>query len=320
MLFATLDWSAVMKLETPPLIVTSAPRLASPAAALGAAFVLLWCTGYPAAKLALAHAAPLTLLVLRFGSAAMLLALLAVFAGVSWPRGRTALHSVVTGALSLALQFGALYVAVALGVNVGIAALVIGMTPIATALISRALGEALSSRQWLGFAFGAAGVVLAVADRIGTSDAPWFAYLLLLLGLAGIGAGTVYQKRFAVDVDPRAGLAIQQASATLLLLPFALNALHATEFEYGIQEGVTSVGFVVGSLMMAKWADRLREGSWIVIGLVAMGLAGVLYGVSTSIPLAILLVTISGFFNAPNSIARRVIQETGLIEVLHVEP
>ena len=223
MLFATLDWSAVMKLETPPLIVTSAPRLASPAAALGAAFVLLWCTGYPAAKLALAHAAPLTLLVLRFGSAAMLLALLAVFAGVSWPRGRTALHSVVTGALSLALQFGALYVAVALGVNVGIAALVIGMTPIATALISRALGEALSSRQWLGFAFGAAGVVLAVADRIGTSDAPWFAYLLLLLGLAGIGAGTVYQKRFAVDVDPRAGLAIQQASATLLLLPFALH-------------------------------------------------------------------------------------------------
>ena len=223
MLFATLDWSAVMKLETPPLIVTSAPRLASPAAALGAAFVLLWCTGYPAAKLALAHAAPLTLLVLRFGSAAILLALLAVFAGVSWPRGRTALHSVVTGALSLALQFGALYVAVALGVNVGIAALVIGMTPIATALISRALGEALSSRQWLGFAFGAAGVVLAVADRIGTSDAPWFAYLLLLLGLAGIGAGTVYQKRFAVDVDPRAGLAIQQASATLLLLPFALH-------------------------------------------------------------------------------------------------
>jgi CRP-like cAMP-binding protein len=61
--------------------------------------------------------------------------------------------------------------------------------------------------------------------------------------------------------------------------------------------------------MMAKWADRLREGSWIVIGLVAMGLAGVLYGVSTSIPLAILLVTISGFFNAPNSIARRVIMQ-----------
>lgn len=212
-----------MKLEMPPLIVPSEQTLAPPTALLGGVFVLLWCTGYPAAKLALAHAAPLTLLVLRFGSAAALLAVLALFARVSWPRGRVALHSAVTGALSLALQFGALYVAVALGVNVGIAALVIGMTPIATALISRALGEALSPRQWLGFAFGAAGVVLAVADRIGANDAPWFAYALLLLGLAGIGAGTVYQKRFAVDVDPRAGLAIQQASATVLLLPFALH-------------------------------------------------------------------------------------------------
>ena len=95
----------------------------------------------------------------------------------------------------------------------------------------------------------------------------------------------------------------------VLLLPFALNALHATEFEYGIQEGVTSVGFVVGSLLMAKWSDRLREGTWIVIGLGAMGIAGVLYGVSTSIVLAIALVTISGFFNAFNSIARRVIMQ-----------
>src|SRR5207247_1341406 len=30
----------------------------------------------------------------------------------------------------------------------------------------------------------------------------------------------------------------------VLLLPFAIRALHATEFEYGLQEGLTSVGFV----------------------------------------------------------------------------
>ncbi len=93
----------------------------------------------------------------------------------------------------------------------------------------------------------------------------------------------------------------------VLLLPFAIDALKATEFEYGLQEGFTSVGFVVGSLMMARWADRFREGSWIVIATIAMGLAGILYGLSTSIALAILLVTVSGFFNAPSSIARRVL-------------
>jgi DHA3 family macrolide efflux protein-like MFS transporter len=93
----------------------------------------------------------------------------------------------------------------------------------------------------------------------------------------------------------------------VLLLPFALKVLNATEFEYGLQEGVTSVGFVVGSLVMARWADRLREGTWLVFALIGMGIAGVLYGLATSIVLAIVLVTISGFLNAPSSISRRVL-------------
>ncbi len=46
----------------------------------------------------------------------------------------------------------------------------------------------------------------------------------------------------------------------VLLLPFAITVLMATEFEYGLQEGLTSLGFVVGSLLMAKITDRLREG------------------------------------------------------------
>ncbi|MEA2549495.1 MAG: transporter, family, macrolide efflux protein [Chloroflexota bacterium] len=93
----------------------------------------------------------------------------------------------------------------------------------------------------------------------------------------------------------------------VLLLPFALKALQATEFEYGLQEAVTSVGFVVGSLMMARFADRFREGSWIVVATVAMGVGGVLYGFASSIAVALVLVTLTGFFNAPASIARRVI-------------
>ena len=93
----------------------------------------------------------------------------------------------------------------------------------------------------------------------------------------------------------------------VLLLPFAIDALHATQFEYGLQEGLTSVGFVAGSLMMAKWAGRFREGAWITVATIAMGIAGILYGTATSIVVAILLVTVSGFFNAPSSISRRVL-------------
>jgi CRP-like cAMP-binding protein/predicted MFS family arabinose efflux permease len=92
-----------------------------------------------------------------------------------------------------------------------------------------------------------------------------------------------------------------------LLLPFALRALHATEFEYSIQEGVTSLGFVAGSLLMANWAGGLREGQWLSLSFLAMGAVGAFYASASSVPLAILLVTISGFANAPSSIGRRLI-------------
>ena len=92
-----------------------------------------------------------------------------------------------------------------------------------------------------------------------------------------------------------------------LLLPFALKALNATEFEYGLQEGLTSIGFVVASLLMAKVFDRLQAGAWLAISFLGMGLIGVVYSSLHSVPLAIALIAFSGFFNAPSSIGRRVI-------------
>ena len=92
-----------------------------------------------------------------------------------------------------------------------------------------------------------------------------------------------------------------------LLLPFAVKALNATEFEYGLQEGLTSIGFVVGSLLMAKLFDRLHAGAWLAISFLGMGLISVVYSQLSSVPLAIALITFSGLFNAPSSIGRRVI-------------
>lgn len=92
-----------------------------------------------------------------------------------------------------------------------------------------------------------------------------------------------------------------------LLLPFAIIALSATEFEYGLQEALTSVGFVVGSLLMAKVFDRLQAGAWLAISFLGMGIVGMVYSGLVSVPLAIALVTLSGFFNAPSSVARRLL-------------
>ena len=93
----------------------------------------------------------------------------------------------------------------------------------------------------------------------------------------------------------------------VLLLPFSIQVLGATEFEYGLQEGLTSVGFVIGSLFMARFARLLPEPAWIVVSLVGMGIAGIGYAFSTSVPVAILLVSISGFLQPPSSVSRSVL-------------
>ncbi|HEX3265864.1 MAG TPA: MFS transporter [Candidatus Limnocylindrales bacterium] len=93
----------------------------------------------------------------------------------------------------------------------------------------------------------------------------------------------------------------------VLLLPMAIRVLNGTQFEYGLQEGITSVGFVVGSFFMARYGDRLAEGTWIVAGYVLMGIFGVLYGFSPNIQVAIFMVAVTGFLNSPASVARRML-------------
>ena len=90
-----------------------------------------------------------------------------------------------------------------------------------------------------------------------------------------------------------------------LLLPFSVTALGATEFEYGLQEGLTSVGFVIGSLLLAGYANRLYDGQWIVISLLGSALCGFAYALAADIRVAIAVVAVSGFMNAPFGIGRR---------------
>ena len=98
----------------------------------------------------------------------------------------------------------------------------------------------------------------------------------------------------------------------VMLLPMAIKVLHATNFEYGLQEGLTSVGFVVGALFMARYGDRLAEGTWIVSSFVLMGTFGILYGLAPNIQVAILMVTATGFLNSPSAVSRRLLLQKNI--------
>ena len=176
-------------------------------AAMPAVFVLLWSSAFIAGAIGVDAAPPLLLIFARFAAAGILLAGYAVAVRAPWPRGRALAHLAVSGLLIQAVQFGALYSAMAMGLPAGVVALVQGLNPVVIALLAaRVLGERVTGRQWAGFGLGAAGVVLAVADRIAFSP---LGVVLCLVGLLGLSLGTLYQKRHVTDMDVRTGTAVQ---------------------------------------------------------------------------------------------------------------
>jgi CRP-like cAMP-binding protein len=92
-----------------------------------------------------------------------------------------------------------------------------------------------------------------------------------------------------------------------LLLPFATRALDMSEFQFGIQEGVTSIGFVIGALAMAGFAGRLYEGQWLTLGYIGLGILGIAYSQAAGIPMAITILFFFGMMNAPSAIAKRLV-------------
>jgi drug/metabolite transporter (DMT)-like permease len=192
--------------------------------AVPALFVLLWSSGFIAAKVGVRDAGPLTFLTLRFSLVAVLMFMVAIAMRAPWPRsGREIGHIAVTGALMQAGYFGGAWISMSMGVGAGVSALIVCMQPILTALVAGPLlGERVGPRQWLGLGFGFAGVALVVAKKLelglGTPVAMGWSFFALLC----ITAGTLYQKRFCPHMDPRSGGVIQFVMGVVILAPLGL--------------------------------------------------------------------------------------------------
>jgi MFS family permease len=92
-----------------------------------------------------------------------------------------------------------------------------------------------------------------------------------------------------------------------LFLPFTLHELGGTEFHFGLQESAEGIGIALGSLVMARLADRIRAGQWLAISYLSMAVAMIVYSFSHSVGLAILMMGISGTLNAPSFIGEQLV-------------
>jgi drug/metabolite transporter (DMT)-like permease len=203
---------------------------ASPA--IGALFVLLWSTGFIGAKLGLPYAEPLTFLALRMALVATLLLVVAVVTRAPWPVSRRAwVDVVVTGLLVQCGYLGGVFTAIYHGMHAGVAALIVGLQPLLTAVgAAFFLGERSTRMQWVGLVLGFVGVTLVVSNGLASDGVTTTSLALATLALVCITAGTIYQKRYGGAMDFRTGGVIQYTSTGIVLFVLAAmtESMHVT--------------------------------------------------------------------------------------------
>lgn len=200
--------------------------------AMPAVFVLIWSTGFIVARYGMPHAPPLTFLLWRYLLSVLCFVAWAGLAAASWPRGRAQWgHLAVTGVLMHAGYLGGVWAAVKAGMGAGLAALLVGLQPVLTALWVSARGGQVAPRQWAGLGLGLLGLLLVVWQKLGFGEVHPLNLSFALLALLSITAGTLYQKRFVAPCDVRTANLVQLAAAFVVTMPLALVETEAVRWQ-----------------------------------------------------------------------------------------
>ncbi|MGE3916378.1 MAG: DMT family transporter [Hyphomicrobiaceae bacterium] len=192
-------------------------------------FVLIWSSGFVAAKLAVPFAEPCTFLALRFALVVMLAAPLALWERRTWSsRPWLLAHAAVAGAAMQGVYLSCVVWSIYLGMPAGIVALVVCLHPITTALLASIfLGERITPLGWLGFVIGLAGAALVLwpwLDLASSGIRP-ATFALALAALPAMSGGTIYQKRHTAGLGVGSATFAQHAGglAVVTLAAFALE-------------------------------------------------------------------------------------------------
>ncbi len=185
-------------------------------------FVVLWSTGFIGAKYGLPYAEPLTFLSIRFAAVVALMSGWVLVTRAVWPDPAEMRALLIVGALLHGVYLGGVFTAIWLGVEAGVAALIVCMQPILSAVLARVmLGERMNRLQWFGLLLGLAGAMLVVSRKLGGGIGDWGGLVLCIAGLFGISVATIYQKKYCADAPMRSGAVLQYLGALGIVVPLA---------------------------------------------------------------------------------------------------
>lgn len=226
-------------------------------------FVFLWSTGFIAAKFTVQYAPPFQLLFLRGAFSCVVFLLMAIVTGVKFPSPKGAIHQLQVGLLLHSVFLGGCFYAIHRGIPAAIVALITGLQPVLTAIyVSVFEKHRLNLRRWAGVLVGFTGVFLVLSPgKQPFHIEPW-ALASALLGLLGVTAGTLYQKKVHNDGHVLTATFFQYVSLTLSmgLLSYATET-QATQWNLSFILGLIwlVIGVSVTAILLLIFMIRSGE-------------------------------------------------------------
>lgn len=193
------------------------------------AFILLWSSAFIATKYGVLYAPPLAILAVR-------MVLVVIFLGgwLLWRHGVSAFGAMsltaaggqmLVGLLIHVCYLGGVFFAIDRGMDVGVAALIVGLQPILTAWLAAWLfREQLTLVAIIGLCLGLVGLYVVVESRfgVGAQEISTAGTAAIVIALAGISSATLLQKRLGQQGLMLMNTWVQYVAAALGFLSVSL--------------------------------------------------------------------------------------------------
>jgi len=181
-------------------------------------FVFFWSSAFISGQIIVQSASPFASLSFRFIIVALGFLIFAyIFKDKILVKRKLIFQSAVTGIFFHGFYLGGVFFSFSVGLSATISALIVGLQPVLTNILSGPiLNEKVSLIQWIGIFLGFIGTVLVIGFDIG-NNIPIIGVIASIIALIGVTTATIWQKKFTNELSLTVNNFYQAIAASFFL-------------------------------------------------------------------------------------------------------
>ena len=186
-------------------------------------FVILWSSAFISGQFIVQSASPFAALTFRFLVVGLCFLIYSYYLKEKiLVKINIAFQACVTGILFHGFYLGGVFFSYSLGLSATLSALIVGLQPVLTNILSGPLlKERVTFIQWIGIFFGFIGTIFVIGSDIGTKI-PIIGVIASIVALLGATIATIWQKKFTSSINLSVNNFYQALAASIFLLMVSL--------------------------------------------------------------------------------------------------